>query len=125
MARSYRLKLGRATPAFRALQGRRVARVAKARKDIMERKLYQRSGNPHLTWRLFNSERIRFRGNVAAISNSAPYAEIRDNEEGVSKTWGHDKELHFARGAVEETRVENAADARATLRQVMAAGSNG
>jgi hypothetical protein len=119
MAKSYRLKLAVAKPAFRALQGRRVSRVANARKAIMERKLYQRSGNPKLTRNLIDSEQIRFNGNVAEISNTAVYAQIRNDEEGISKLWGHDKELHFAEGAIAETRAANKADARATMRKIM------
>ena len=121
-ARSFRTKMAVASPALRACNGRRASRVARARKDIMERKLYGRSGNPNLTRRLVNSEQIRFRGNVAEIRNVAPYAQHRNDEEGTSSQWGHDKELHFAEGAVAETRAENLADARATMRSVMGAG---
>lgn len=123
IAQSFRTKMAVAPPMLRACNGRRVSRIARARKDLMENKVYQRAPlDRPLTRNLIDSENIRFRGVIAEISNSAPYAQIRNDEEGTSVLYGHDKELHFAEGAVEETRDANLADTRATMRQIMASG---
>ena len=123
MATSFRIKATVCRGALRACQGRQVSSVAGARKEILEEKVYRRGDiSRPLTRNLINSERIRFRGNVAEISNSAPYVGIRDAATGESELYGHDLELDFAKGAVEKTRVERLADARATVRAVMNAG---
>lgn len=123
MARSFRSKAVVAPAVFRAVNGRNVSLVAAARKRIMESKLYRRSGNPNLTRRLINSEQIRFKGLTGEISNTAPYAQHRNDETGTSEAYGHDKELHFAEGGVAETRAERSRNVREGMRQIMRVGS--
>jgi hypothetical protein len=124
LSASFRLRARVCQPELRACQGRRVSRVAAKRKEILERKVYERGDTTRpLTRNLINSEQIRLRGPVAEIRNVAPYAGIRDQAEGQSQLYGHDLELHFALGAVQETAKENRDDTRQTLRGVMNAGS--
>ena len=119
MAQSFRSKVVVAPAIFRAINGRNLSLVAAARKRIMEQKLYQRSNNPHLTRRLIKSEKIRFKGLIGEISNSAPYAQHRNDETGTSKLYGHDKELDFAGGGVQETREERLQNTREGAKRIM------
>lgn len=124
-AASFRMKMTVAPPLLRACNGRRISRVANARKDILQRKVYEREPTDRpLTRHLIESEQIRFRGIVGEVSNTAPYAQHRNDAEGTSVLYGHDKELHFAEGAVGETRLENLTDTRATMRLIMAVGAS-
>lgn len=121
MAASFRMKMTMAPPLLRACNGRRISRVAKARKEIIQRKVYDRAPTDRpLSETLLESEQIRFRGVIGEVSNTAPYAQIRNDAMGPSVLYGHDKELHFAEGAVEETREENLSDTRATMQALMA-----
>lgn len=122
MAAAYRLRATMCAPVMRACQGRQASRVAQARKEILQRKVYNRGDTSRpLSGRLLASERIRFRGPVAEISNVAPYAQIRNDMTGTAKD-GHDLELGFAQGAIEQTAPQNRADVRAAMRSIMASG---
>jgi hypothetical protein len=122
-SKAFRTRRRLARPALHALQMRQVARIKNKRAEILKTKVYDRSGNPNLTGNLKDSEKSRPLGNFATeLYNSAEYADQRDKATGPSVLYGHDKELHFNRGGVEESRAENKADARATMHSLMRTG---
>jgi hypothetical protein len=124
MAQSYRQRITRAPALLRAANGANVSLVAQARKAILRKKVYERAPTDRpLTENLYRSEQVRFRGLVGEVRNTAPYAQIRDEAQGISKLWGHDKELNFSGGAAEETREQRLENIRNAQRIIMSGGA--
>lgn len=123
MGKVHRRQMARLPRELAKCNQRRTVRVVVERMRVMDRKLYSRSENPDLTHNLYRGDVVERHSEpnkiVSVIHNVAIYAQHRNDETGISTTWGHDKELHFNEEAVAKTQQVNLNDVKSTVKRVM------
>lgn len=107
IAQKYAARAARLRAVAPRLARQNAAAVLRQRRKILRAGIYA-NGKPK-TGRLLRSEGMESDGNSATVNNSAPYA----NRRNAAPDGG------WARAAVEGTRAERAALARAALREVL------